>query len=47
MISMLVATVMGANVYYGRSTRGNAQSLLARGYVVQVELASKHWNARR
>jgi hypothetical protein len=47
MISMLVATVMGANVYYGRPTRGNAQSLLARGYVVQVELASKHWNARR
>jgi signal transduction histidine kinase len=47
MISMLVATVMGANVYYGRSTRGNAQSLLARGYVVQVESASKHyWHER-
>jgi signal transduction histidine kinase len=39
--------VAAANVYYDRSSRGHAESLLTRGYVVQVELASKrYWHER-
>jgi signal transduction histidine kinase len=47
LISTLAASVAAANVYYDRSSRGHAESLLARGYVVQVELASKrYWHER-
>ena len=47
MLSMLAATVTATDVYYGRSSRGHAQSLLARGYVVQAGLASRrYWHER-
>jgi signal transduction histidine kinase len=47
LISLLAASVTGANIYYDRSSQGHDDSLVARGYVVQVELASKrYWHER-
>jgi signal transduction histidine kinase len=46
-LAALAAALIPANIYYERSSQGHAKSLLARGYVVNAELAARrYWHER-
>jgi signal transduction histidine kinase len=46
-LATLAAALIPANISYERSSQGHAESLLARGYVVNAELAARrYWHER-